>query len=189
MYIVAGLGNPGNTYKNTRHNVGFLVIDHLAYEHTIKPGKKNSTALLGKGTIAGENVILMIPTTFMNNSGLAVKEVMRYNKVDLNQLIVIYDDLDLDFGKVRVRSGGGSGGHNGIKSIINHVGARDFIRVRVGIGRPPGRMDPSDYVLSSFKKDERQEIELAIVKASDAVECVVANGVEKAMNEFNTETE
>jgi PTH1 family peptidyl-tRNA hydrolase len=189
MHIIVGLGNPGNAYKNTRHNVGFMVIDRLAREHAIKPAKKKSTALLGEGKIEGERVILVTPTTFMNNSGQAVKEVMRYDKVDFNRLVVIYDDIDLDLGRVRVRAGGGSGGHNGIKSIIAHIGTGDFARVRVGIGRPPGRMDPSDYVLSSFSKDEREEIEPAIVKASDAVESIIVNGVEKAMNEFNRREE
>jgi PTH1 family peptidyl-tRNA hydrolase len=185
MYIIVGLGNPGTEYKHTRHNIGFMVLDKLSSRHNIKPAKKSKSALSGKGRINSENVMIVAPMTFMNNSGMAVKEIMRYEKTDLSQLIVIYDDLDLDPGRVRVRFGGGSGGHNGIKSIVSHMGSGDFIRVRIGIGRPPGRMNPSDYVLGSFNKNEREEIEFSIDNAADAVDYIIANGVEKAMNEFN----
>lgn len=185
MYVIVGLGNPGTEYEATRHNVGFMVIDKLAQEYGIRLDKKSRLARWGEGVISGEDVILLKPLTYMNNSGLAVREILKGKDVELDHLIVIYDDLDLDPGRIRVRPDGGSGGHKGIRSIIGQLGSGDFLRVRVGIGRPPGRQDASDYVLHPFAKREREEIDFAIIKAADAVAHIIAHGIERAMNEFN----
>lgn len=185
MFIIVGLGNPGTEYENTRHNIGFMVIDRLAQTGGIKLDRKSRLARWGEGTIANERVVLVKPITYMNNSGLAVREQLNRPDAGPDRLIVIYDDLDLEPGRVRIRLGGGSGGHRGIQSIINQIGVQDFIRVRVGIGRPPGRQDAADYVLSPFSKREWEDAEFAIIKAADAVPYIIENGIQKAMNEFN----
>ncbi|MCL6473144.1 MAG: aminoacyl-tRNA hydrolase [Firmicutes bacterium] len=185
MYLVVGLGNPGAEYESTRHNVGFMVIEHIAQAHRVKLGTKSHAARWGQGELAGKTVILAEPMTYMNESGVAVKSLLKDKGIPVDHLIVVYDDLDLEPGRIRVRANGGSGGHKGIKSIISQIGTEQFIRVRVGIGRPPGRQDPADYVLSPFTKNQREEINFAIAKASDAVEYIIANGVTLAMNEFN----
>ncbi len=185
MYLVVGLGNPGVEYERTRHNVGFMVIDKLSQVHGIKLSMKSHSARWGQGKVDSETVLLAEPMTYMNESGVAVKALLKDKNVAPEHLIVIYDDLDLEPGRIRVRVDGGSGGHKGIKSIISQIGTEGFIRIRVGIGRPPGRQDPADYVLMPFSKDQREEINFAIVKAADAVDYIIANGAERAMNEFN----
>jgi len=185
MYIIVGLGNPGTEYEATRHNVGFMVIDRLSREYGIRLDKKSRLARWGEGALAGENVVLLKPLTFMNNSGLAVREILKGKGVELDRLIVIYDDLDLEPGRIRIRPDGGSGGHKGIQSIVGHLGSRDFLRVRIGIGRPSGRQDARDYVLHPFAKREREDVDFAIIKAADAVTFIIEHGVERAMNEFN----
>jgi len=185
MYVIAGLGNPGIEYEATRHNVGFMVIDKLAQMHSIKLGLKSHAARWGQGKISGQSVTLVKPMTYMNESGRAISAILKEKELDHDQLIVVYDDMDLDPGRIRIRVNGGSGGHKGIKSIIGQLADENFTRVRIGIGRPSGRQDPSDYVLSPFSKKEQEEIEFAIVKAADAIEYIISYGVEKAMNEFN----
>ncbi len=185
MFLIAGLGNPGVEYKNTRHNVGFMVVDKLAQVRGIKLSMKNHSARWGQGKIGDESILLAKPMTYMNESGVAVKSLLKDKDVSPDHLIVIYDDLDLEPGRIRVRADGGSGGHRGMRSIIRHIGTEDFIRVRIGIGRPPGRQDPADYVLSPFTRDQEEEINFAIIKAADAVGYIIANGAERAMNEFN----
>ncbi|HEY3375424.1 MAG TPA: aminoacyl-tRNA hydrolase [Candidatus Aquicultor sp.] len=189
MYIVVGLGNPGIEYETTRHNVGFMVIDRLADVANVKLNQKNRLARWGEGVVAGERVLLAQPLTFMNNSGVAVCQLLNDTQTTAEHLIVIYDDLDLEPGRIRVRTDGGSGGHKGIKSIIAQAGTDEFIRVRVGIGRPPGRMDAADYVLRPFSDRDWEEIEFAIIRATDAIEYIIENGVERAMNEFNRKEE
>lgn len=185
MYLIVGLGNPGVEYESTRHNAGFMVVERLAQVHGVKLSTKSHSARWGQGKIGDETVLLVEPMTYMNESGVAVKSLLKDKDVLPDHLIVIYDDLDLEPGRVRVRVDGGSGGHKGIKSIISRIGTEGFIRVRVGIGRPPGRQDPADYVLMPFSKDQREEIDFAIAKAADAAEYIITNGAEKAMNEFN----
>ncbi|MHB8842237.1 MAG: aminoacyl-tRNA hydrolase [Candidatus Aquicultor sp.] len=189
MYIIVGLGNPGTEYEATRHNVGFMVIDRLSKEYGIRLDRKSRLARWGEGTLAGENVVLLKPLTFMNNSGLAVREILKGKDVELDHLIVVYDDLDLEPGRIRIRPDGGSGGHKGIQSLVGQLGSGDFLRVRIGIGRPSGRQDASDYVLKPFAKREREEIEFAIIKATDAITSIIQHGVERAMNEFNRKEE
>jgi PTH1 family peptidyl-tRNA hydrolase len=185
MYIILGLGNPGIEYETTRHNAGWMVAERLADIHDIALDKKTKLARWGKGTIAGEPVIIAIPLTYMNNSGLAAKELIRSAEVGLDHLIVVYDDLDLEPGQIRVRPGGGSGGHNGIRSLINQLGEDTFVRVRIGIGRPPGRQPATDYVLRPFTDREWDEIAVAIERATDVATTIITESVDKAMNEYN----
>ena len=185
MKIIAGLGNPTKQYEGTRHNVGFSVIYRLADKYNIKMNIARHKALIGTGVIAGEKVMLVMPQTYMNLSGEAVGEIMRYYKAEPSDLIITYDDIDLDVGKLRIRAKGSAGGHNGMKSIIAHVGSEEFDRVRVGIGHKPPEFDLADYVLSRFGKDELPLIRDAVDKAADAVEVIIRSGVEAAMNMYN----
>lgn len=185
MNIVVGLGNPGTEYESTRHNVGFMVVERLARAIGIALDKKTRLARWGEGAVSGTPVTLAEPRTFMNNSGLAVKELLKAADTGPEKLVVVYDDLDLEPGQIRVRQNGGSGGHKGIISIAHQIDSDAFVRVRVGIGRPPGRQDPARYVLSPFGKREREDMEVAIERAADAVAYLISEGVTKAMNEFN----
>jgi PTH1 family peptidyl-tRNA hydrolase len=185
MKIIAGLGNPTKQYEGTRHNVGFSVIYRLADKYNIKMNIARHKALIGTGVIAGEKVMLVMPQTYMNLSGEAVGEIMRYYKAEPSDLIITYDDIDLDVGKLRIRAKGSAGGHNGMKSIIAHVGSEEFDRVRVGIGHKPPEFDLADYVLSRFGKDELPLIRDAVDKAANAMEVIVRSGVEAAMNMYN----
>lgn len=189
MYIIIGLGNPGTEYEHTRHNVGFMVVEKLAAAHGIKLNKKSRLARWGLGRIAQADALIAEPLTYMNNSGIAVKDILRSKNIPLESLIVIYDDMDLEPGRIRVRQNGGSGGHKGIRSIIGQLGDENFTRVRIGIGRPPGRQDPADYVLNPFSKQEKEEIDFAIQRAVDVIQYIILNGVESAMNEFNRRIE
>lgn len=184
LYLIVGLGNPGREYERHRHNVGFQCVDHLARQHHIEMKKRRFKALWGEGEIAGRRVILAKPLTFMNESGQAVGPLSRYYKVSPERLIVIYDDIDLAFGKIRVRPDGSSGGHNGIKSLIQHLGNDDFIRIRIGIGRP-AYGDPADYVLSDFSPDQQPVIEQAYEVVEEIVRCILTEGVHQAMNRYN----
>lgn len=185
MKIIAGLGNPTKQYEGTRHNVGFSVIYRLADKYNIKMNIARHKALIGTGVIAGEKVMLVMPQTYMNLSGEAVGEIMRYYKAEPSDLIITYDDIDLDVGKLRIRAKGSAGGHNGMKSIIAHVGSEEFDRVRVGIGHKPPEFDLADYVLSRFGKDELPLIRDAVDNAADAMEVIIRSGIEAAMNKYN----
>ena len=185
MKIIAGLGNPTKQYEGTRHNVGFSVIYRLADKYNIKMNIARHKALIGTGVIAGEKVMLVMPQTYMNLSGEAVGEIMRYYKAEPSDLIITYDDIDLDVGKLRIRAKGSAGGHNGMKSIIAHVGSEEFDRVRVRIGHKPPEFDLADYVLSRFGKDELPLIRDAVDKAADAMEVIIRSGIEAAMNMYN----
>lgn len=187
MWIIVGLGNPGSKYAKTRHNVGFSVVDQLAEAYRITLDEKELYSI-GKGAIEGQETILLKPLTFMNRSGLAVKRVLKKYGIPSDHLsqtlIAIHDDLDLDTGVIKIRKGGSSGGHKGIESIIQETGTKDFIRVKVGIGRD--RDIPVErYVLSTFTPAEKNMIKDAIINASDAVSVIVAEGIDKAMNRFN----
>ena len=185
IFLIAGLGNPGLGYKHTRHNFGFMALDSLAKDLDINLQRVKFKAMIGEGVYLGNKLVLTKPLTFMNESGSSVAPLMRYFKIPLDHLIVIHDDLDLPFGKLRVRSSGSAGGQRGMASIINRLGTQDFTRVRLGIGRPPGQMDPVDFVLTKFAKAE-EELRLIVLKeAVEAVKMIIQEGVTAAMNNFN----
>lgn len=186
MFIIAGLGNPSEKYDKTRHNVGFDTVDILAEKLNVKMKKTVFNALVGKAVIGGEKVLLVKPLTFMNLSGNAIKAVSRFYKVDpKSQLIVIYDDADLEEGKLRLRKKGSAGSHNGMKSIIERLGTEDFSRIRIGIGKRPEQMDMVNYVLGRFDKETRVVMEQAFEKAAEAAIDIVENGMDHAMNHYN----
>lgn len=186
MYIIAGLGNPGKEYENTRHNIGFDVIDRLAEEENIAVMESKHKALIGKGYVAGQKVILAKPQTFMNLSGESIREIVDYYKVDdTTELIVISDDISLDVGQIRIRKKGSAGGHNGIKDIIAHLGTQEFQRIRVGVGEKPKDYDLAAYVLGHFAAEDRKKVEEAIAQAADAVELMVQDRTDEAMNLYN----
>ena len=187
MYIIAGLGNPGKEYENTRHNAGFMVIDKIADKAGIRVGEKKHKALIGKGTFAGEKVVLVKPQTYMNLSGESLREVVDYYKVDFeNELIVISDDIDLDVGQLRIRPKGSAGGHNGLKNIIKMLGSENFIRVRMGVGAKRVGGDLVSHVLGSIEKKDMESFEETIETAVSAIETIMESGTETAMNKFNT---
>ena len=176
--MVVGLGNPGPTYARTRHNVGFFVADRVAAKMGGRFGThKRSNADVSEGRLVGRRTVLVKPRSFMNESGGPVTAVVRFFSVQLEDLLVIHDDLDLPLGVVRVKRGGGEGGHNGLRSITTSLGSKDYLRVRVGIGRPPGRMDPAAYVLKPFAAAERSAVELACEDAADAVELLLTRSL------------
>ena len=186
MYIIAGLGNPGKEYENTRHNIGFDVIDRLAEEENIAVMESKHKALIGKGYVAGQKVILAKPQTFMNLSGESIREIVDYYKVDdTAELIVISDDISLDVGQIRIRKKGSAGGHNGIKNIIAHLGTQEFPRIKVGVGDKPKGMDLADYVLGHFSKEDQAKMDEAFKDAADAAEMILDKGMDAAMNHYN----
>ncbi len=186
MFIIVGLGNPGKDYKNTRHNIGFDVIDTLADMAGISVIEKKHKAIIGKGVIDGQKVILVKPQTYMNLSGESVREVIDYYKVDEEEeLIVVSDDISLDVGMIRVRKKGSAGGHNGLKNIIQHLGHDTFMRIKMGVGEKPKGYDLADYVLGHFTQDERKVMNEAAKSAAEAVRMMMAGDVDKAMNMFN----
>ncbi|MFW5771868.1 MAG: aminoacyl-tRNA hydrolase [Phototrophicaceae bacterium] len=184
-YLIVGLGNPGRKYENTRHNFGYWVIDELGQRHGISGGKSERKAITAEGVIGGRRVLLAKPQTYMNLSGEAVRALLDFYKIDRERFIVIHDDLDLPLGTLRLRPTGGAGGQRGIRSIIQHLGTQDFNRVRLGIGRPPGRMDPAAYVLQPFFGDDVITARLVTERAANAVEAWLADGMELAMTRFN----
>lgn len=186
MYIIAGLGNPGTQYEGTRHNVGFDVIDALAAKYNISVDGRQSRAFIGKGVIEGQKVILVKPQTYMNLSGESIRGITDYYKVDEEEeLIVIYDDISLDVGQLRIRTKGSAGGHNGMKNILAHLGHNVFPRIKVGVGEKPKQFDLADYVLSRFSKAEREEVEEGYKKAVQAIEMILRGDIDTAMNEYN----
>ena len=186
MYVIVGLGNPGREYKNSRHNVGFDVIEKLAEQEHIDVLEKKHKAVIGKGLVAGEKCILAKPQTFMNLSGESVRQLLNYYKVDETaELIVISDDVSLDLGQIRIRKKGSAGGHNGLKNIILHLGHDVFMRIRIGIDDKPPGYDLVDYVLGHFAEDEEEAIAQAVKDAVSAVEVILADSPDKAMNLFN----
>ncbi len=185
MKIIVGLGNPDKKYNGTRHNIGFDVIDKMADEFRISLDIKKHKGICGKGVIAGEKVVLVKPQTYMNLSGECVREVCDYYKVDVEDVIVIFDDISLDVGKLRIRAKGSAGGHNGIKSIIAHLGSQDFPRIKCGVGDKPKGYDLADYVLGHFTKEELPVIKEGIERAVKACESMVSEGIDAAMNKFN----
>lgn len=186
MYIIVGLGNFAKEYVNTRHNIGFDVIDKLAEQENIAMLEKKHKAVIGKGVVAGQKCILAKPVTFMNLSGESVRELIDYYKVDeTTELIVISDDISLAVGQLRVRKKGSAGGHNGLKNIIAHLGHDSFIRIKVGVGEKPKGWDLADYVLGHFSAQERKLMDEAALRATDAIRTIITQGADAAMNEFN----
>lgn len=186
MYIIVGLGNPGRDYENTRHNIGFDVIDRLADQENIGVLEKKHKAVIGKGVIAGEKCILAKPQTFMNLSGESVRALLDYYKADAaTDLIVVSDDVSLDVGQLRIRKKGSAGGHNGLKNIIANLGHDTFMRVKMGVGEKPRGWDLADYVLGHFPPRERETMDEAAKRAADAIRMMIAEDADTAMNEYN----
>jgi PTH1 family peptidyl-tRNA hydrolase len=186
-YLIAGLGNPGRNYRENRHNVGFMCVDHLAERWSVPLTKTQSKALVAATQFENQNIILAKPQTYMNNVGQSIAAIVRFYKVDPSRVLIIYDDLDLPAGQVRMRPFGGSGGHRGMRSIIERMGTSEFPRLRIGIGRPQGRMDPADYVLQDFNDDEKVVMEIALRHCHDCITQFLTDGIEAAMTYCNTE--
>ncbi len=185
MRIIVGLGNPGARYAATRHNIGWVVVDAVALKCRAKVTKSACRALIGFGRAAGREVLLAKPQTFMNLSGESVAGLLKYTGADHSGLIVVHDDLDLPLGGIRIRKSGGGGGHNGVSSLITELGTGAFVRVRIGIGRPPPGVDPAEYVLTPFGQEELEVVKEAVGRAAEAVITIIAEGPERAMNRFN----
>ncbi|MGL4912997.1 MAG: aminoacyl-tRNA hydrolase [Romboutsia sp.] len=185
MYVIVGLGNPGKQYDKTRHNVGFDVIDILAKEYDISVTKIKHKALIGEGRIGSEKVLLVKPQTYMNLSGETLIDIYQYYKVDMDNIIVIYDDIDLDVGKIRIRKKGSGGTHNGMRSIVKCLGSTDFPRVRVGVSKPRQGQDLADFVLSRFRKEEAIDLEIGLEKAYRAVDSIIRENIDISMNKYN----
>ncbi|MCQ4925214.1 aminoacyl-tRNA hydrolase [Tissierella carlieri] len=186
MFVVVGLGNPGKEYTNTRHNIGFDTIDLLAERNNIKINKIKFKSVYGEGIIGSEKVLLVKPQTYMNNSGITVRDIYNFYKVPIDNIIVIVDDIDIDFAAVRIKRRGSAGSHNGLKSIIYLLQRDDFPRVKIGIGKKHENQDLANFVLSRFPKEEREIIEISILTGAESVEAIIKHGIEQAMNEFNT---
>lgn len=185
MRLIVGLGNPGREYENTRHNVGFAFIDKLAFDFGIKVDERKHKGFLGKGMLAGEKVIVLKPQTYMNLSGESVRAAMDYYKLTPSDIIIVFDDISLEPGNIRIRTKGSAGGHNGIKSIIAHLGTQEFSRVKIGVGNKPEKTDLANHVLGKIKGNEQANIESALEDTKSAVVQMVAGETERAMNLFN----
>ncbi len=184
-YLIAGLGNPGPKYTANRHNIGFRCLERLAAAHDLAFDRRQKRARVALGTIQGRRVVLAKPQTFMNESGRAVAPLAHFYKVPLERLLVVYDDLDLPLGTIRLRPEGGSGGHKGMRSIIEHLGSQEFPRLRIGIGRPPGHMDPAAYVLQDFSTEEETLLDEVLERAVAAIETWLTEGIEAAMGRYS----
>jgi peptidyl-tRNA hydrolase, PTH1 family len=186
MWLIVGLGNPGEKYARTRHNIGFDCLDTLAARHGLEFRAKRANSLIAEGTALGQRVALVKPQTYMNLSGQAVANLRGWYKIDpARELLVVYDDMDLPFGKIRIRERGSPGTHNGMRSIVGQLGGNDFPRLRIGIDPPPGRMDPANYVLARFTKEQEPELPALRDIVADAVDLIVREGVSAAMNRYN----
>ncbi len=185
MYVIAGLGNPGKKYENTRHNMGFITVDQLAIKHDIKVDKLKFKALVGEGRIADQKVLLVKPQTYMNLSGESIRQIMHFYKLDPEKLIVIYDDIDIELGALRIRKFGSAGTHNGMKSVVYQLQSDRFPRIRIGIGSQK-KGDLVDFVIGGFSKEEVPVLEETVTKAVSAIECILAEDVDIAMNQYNT---
>lgn len=183
--VIAGLGNPGKNFAGNRHNIGFMVLDRLAAQHRLRFDKMMNRGMVALGDISGVKVALVKPQTFMNDSGMCVSPLLKFYKSTPDDLLVVYDELDLPAGQVKLRKQGGPAGHNGMRSLIQHVGTPDFARLRMGIGRPPGRMAPKDFVLQDFSKMELAELDSTIDRATKGIERWLTNSIDNAMNWVN----
>jgi len=185
-WLVAGLGNPGARYAGTRHNLGAMVLERLLEETGSSLKRHKSGCAVAETTLGGTRVVFARPLAYMNESGRPLRDLARWYKIPVERLVVVHDELDLPFGDVRVKAGGGLAGHNGLRSIANHLGSQDFVRVRIGISKPPGRKQGTDHVLDEFDSRERRELPEIIDRAAHAVERILETGLERAMNEVNT---
>ncbi|MGH7855142.1 MAG: aminoacyl-tRNA hydrolase [Candidatus Binatia bacterium] len=185
MKLIVGLGNPGSSYERTRHNLGFLVIDRLAAQLGISLGKRVCDALVGEGAIESEKIVLAKPQTYMNRSGESAAALGREYGIGPEDLIVVNDDLDLPFGRIRIRPGGSAGGHRGLVSIMENLSGAEFHRVRIGVGRPPEGMEPAEYVLEPFDSAELEGLGEVVARAAESVSCLVRDGIERAMASYN----
>lgn len=188
MFIVIGLGNPGKDYSKTRHNVGFDTIDILADRNNIELNKIKFKSIIGEGKIGNEKVLLVKPQTYMNNSGIAVREIYQFYKVSIENILIIVDDIDIDFASTRIRQKGSAGSHNGMKSIIFNLQREDFPRIKIGIGKKKEKQDLADFVLSRFSKDERLDVDISIRNAAEAAEMIIKEDIYEAMNKYNIKT-
>lgn len=185
-FLIVGLGNPGGEYEKTRHNIGFMIVDQIAKDASASFKKGRNAAVETSAHIAGQSVILAKPLTFMNNSGSAVAGLVNYYDIDLDRLLIIMDEVELPFGRLRVRKQGGSAGHNGMKSIIQHLNSKEFARLRIGIGTEYAKKDMSKFVLSNFSRNEQQELDFIVGTSVDVVHSFIRNGIDRTMNTFNT---
>lgn len=185
-FLIAGLGNPGREYAGNRHNVGFRCVERFAAVHGLSFSKRQKKARVALGTVDDHPLVLARPRTFMNKSGQAVAPLVRFYKIPLERVLLIYDDLDLPLGTTRLRPSGGSGGHRGVRSVIQQLGSQAFARLRIGIGRPPGRMEPADYVLQDFSAAEEELLDQVLEQAVDAIEAWLDQGIEAAMSRYNS---
>jgi PTH1 family peptidyl-tRNA hydrolase len=186
--LIVGLGNPGREYASHRHNIGFMAADRWVAAHALSFNKIQHHAIIAQGRSGERRIIVAKPQTYMNESGRAVGALLRFYKVPVERLLVIFDDLDLPFGAIRLRAAGGAGGHNGMRSIIQHLGGNQFARLRIGIGRPPGRMDPAAFVLQDFNRAEAAELDTLLDRAAQAIDLFLTAGITAAMNQFNPTT-
>lgn len=184
-YLIVGLGNPGREYRNTRHNVGFMAVDLFCESQNTSLGKVQFKALTGQVRTGEKRIVVAKPQTFMNRSGDAVAALVRFYKIPLENVLVVHDDLDLPFGVLRLRPGGGAGGQKGLGSTIEKLGTQQFPRMRIGIGRPPGQMDAAAYVLQDFGRQDQDELGFILRRAVEAMQVFVKDGLEQAMNQFN----
>jgi PTH1 family peptidyl-tRNA hydrolase len=185
MWLIIGLGNPGKGYRLTRHNVGFRVVDRLAREQGMQFKRRRGGAQVGEGRVGREKVILAKPLTYMNKSGAAVKKLVKALDIPLDHLVVVHDDLDLACGRMKIKEKGGHGGHKGMQSIIEELGSSDFLRVKVGIGKPPDPEEGADYVLSPFAAQERALVKESVEQAVEAIKAIIVSGKDQAMNMYN----
>lgn len=188
MKIIVGLGNPGALYQLTRHNIGFLVLDQFANDNNIIISTNRFHSTYGIGWIGSEKILLVKPMTFMNRSGISVKKIFDFFSADIKDLLIIHDDLDIPFGFIRFKRRGGDGGHQGVRSIINSLGDDKFLRMKIGIGRPPDKIDPSEYVLSQFDNFEKLRLNDIVARASEALKVLILEGLDVAMNRFQRRT-
>jgi len=184
-YLIAGLGNPGKEYQKSRHNIGFMAVDFAIDKFGISGKKIKSKAIVVEGNIGGKKILFVKPQTYMNLSGDAISSLIRFYKVPIHQIAVIHDDIDLPFGSIRVRPGGGAGGQKGVASIIQRLGTQDFARFRIGIGRPPGRMDAATYVLKNFHGEELEELPFVLNHITNAIKAFLEDELDSVMNQFN----
>jgi len=185
MVLIVGLGNPGKRYEFTRHNIGFKIADKIADSLEKKKIYRKFDSSVAESSYNRKKIILLKPQTFMNNSGAAVSLCCRFFGKKISSILVIHDDIDIDFGQIKLKAGGNTGGHKGLESIADKLGNHDFDRLRFGVGRPPGRQDPADYVLDEFKKNESEEVEIGIMRSLDMVADYLKEGIECAMNKYN----
>lgn len=184
MFLLVGLGNPGREYENTRHNVGFEAIDKISYEYNIPIKRERFKGVFGEGQISNEKVILLKPTTYMNLSGESLREIIKYYNIPISNVLIIYDDVDLEVGRLRVRTKGSAGGHNGIKSIIYNVNSEEFLRLRIGVGKP--QRDMISHVLGKFPQEDKKNVEEVLKVIPELVYTIISEGAQEAMNKYNS---